>query len=153
MRGVGEFGWVDQHRPSDPPTFGGRDGAGVRGSLEHVDAFHLPEQREQHQRQLGHRVGRVAGVDLDRAGEVTDPDAAFGEVVDQVEGVSDGAAETVQGVHHDHVAVPGVLERSLQPGPVGRRPAYDQERRGEQLIEVEQSALASPSTPQPRSTT
>ena len=35
----------------------------------------------------------------------------------------------------------------------GGRPAYDRERRGEQLLEVEQSALANPSTPQPRSTT
>jgi len=70
--------------------------------------------------ELGHRIGGVRGVDLDRVGEVAHPDAALGELVDEVKGVADGAAEPVQGVHHDHVAVAGVLQRRLQPGPVGR---------------------------------
>jgi hypothetical protein len=39
----------------------------------------------------------MAGVD-DRVGEVADPDATGGQVVDQVEGVAHGAAEPVEGV-------------------------------------------------------
>jgi hypothetical protein len=68
---------------------------------------------------LGHRVGGVARVDLDRIGEVADPDATFGELVDEVEGVSHGAAEAIEGVHDDHVAVAGVLQRRLEAGAVG----------------------------------
>jgi len=34
MRGPRQLGRVDHHRPADPPAFGGRDGAGVRGALE-----------------------------------------------------------------------------------------------------------------------
>ena len=49
------------------------------GLVPALGAFQLPEQREQHDGELGHRVGGVAGVDLDRVGEVTDPDAAFSE--------------------------------------------------------------------------
>jgi len=93
---------------------------GVRGSFQGVGAFHLPEQRQQHDGELGHRVGRVRGVDLDRVGEVTNPDSPLGELVDEVEGVADGATEPVQGVHHDHVAVAGVRQCRPQPGPVRR---------------------------------
>jgi hypothetical protein len=35
-------------------------------------------------------------VDLYRVGEVADPDAAFAEVVDQIEGVSDSPAQPVE---------------------------------------------------------
>jgi hypothetical protein len=84
-------------RPIRRPGSG--DGAGVRGSLQGVGAFHLPEQRKQDECELGHRVGRVRRVGLYRVGGVADPDAAFGEIVDQVEGVSDGPAQPVEGVH------------------------------------------------------
>jgi len=47
------------------------------------------------------------------------PDSSLGELVDEVEGVADGAAEPVQGVHDDHVAVAGVGQRRLEPGAVG----------------------------------
>src|SRR5450759_1478596 len=85
------------------PAIGGGHGPGVRGPLEGVGAFHLAEQRQQHHRQLGHRVVRVRGVDPDRVGQVPHPDPALGEFVDEVEGVPHGAAEPVQGVHHDRV--------------------------------------------------
>ncbi len=120
VRGVGELGRVDQDGPADPPAFRGRDRPGVRGSLQGVGAFHLPEQRQQHDREPGHRVRRVRRIDPDRIGEVTHSHAALCELVDQVESVADGAAEPVQGVHHDHIAVAGVGQRRLQPGPVGR---------------------------------
>ena len=61
----------------------------------------------------------VRGVDADRVGQVAHPDPARGQVVDQVQGVAHGAAEPVQGVHHDHVPVAGVAEQGAQPGPVG----------------------------------
>ncbi len=104
-------------RPGRP--FGGSDGAGVGGPLEGVGAFHLPEQREQHDGELSQRIGWVARVDPDRAGQVADPDTALGELVDQVQGVTHRAAQPVQGVHHDHVPRPGVVEQDPQPGPVG----------------------------------
>jgi len=40
----------------------------VGGSLEGVGALYLPEQGEQHDGELRHRVGRVARVDPDRVG-------------------------------------------------------------------------------------
>lgn len=47
VRGVGELVRVDQDGPADPAVFGGRHGAGVRGPLQGVGAFHLREQGEQ----------------------------------------------------------------------------------------------------------
>jgi hypothetical protein len=47
----------------------------------------------------------------DRVGEFAHANAAFGQVVDEVDGVAHGAAEPVQSVHDDHVAVPGVVEQ------------------------------------------
>jgi len=79
VRGVGELVRVDQDGPADPPPFRGRDGAGVRGSFQGVGAFHLPEQCQQHDRELSHRIGGVRGVDLDRVGEVADPDSPLCE--------------------------------------------------------------------------
>ncbi len=84
-----------------------------------VGAFHLPEQGEQHDGELGHRIGRVAGVDPDRVSQVADPDAALGKLVDQVQRVPHGAAQAVQGVHHDHVTGAGVVKQGREPGPVG----------------------------------
>lgn len=59
-------------------------------------------------------------VDLDPVGEVTDPDAALSEVVDEdeveVEGVVDGAAQPAQGVHHEHVIATGVSQCRFRPG-------------------------------------
>jgi len=45
---------------------------------------------------------------------------ALGELVDQVQGVPHSAAQPVQGVHHDHVTGPGVVEQNSQPVRVGR---------------------------------
>jgi hypothetical protein len=46
-------------------------------------------------------------------------DAAFAQLVDQVEGVAHGAAKTVEGMHDEDVPGAGVVERGAQPGPVG----------------------------------
>ena len=119
MHGVRELVGVDDRGPADAPAFGRGDGAGVGGAIEGVGPFHLPEQGEQDDREPGHRVGGVAGVDLDGVGKVPDSDAAFGELVDQVEGVAHGAPEPVQGVNHDDVTGARVAEGGLQPGPVG----------------------------------
>lgn len=121
VRGVGEFVGVDNRGTANAPAFRGSDGSSVGGALEGVGAFHLAEEGEEDDGELGHRVVGVAGVDLDGVGEVADSDAAFGELVDQVEGVADGAAESVQGVHDDDVPGAGVAERRLQPGPRGGR--------------------------------
>jgi len=107
-------------RPADPPALRGRDRPGVRGPLQGVGALHLAEQRQQHDRELRHRVRRVGRVDPDRVGEVAHPDAALGQLVNEVEGVPNGPAQPVQGVHHDHITVPGVRQCRFEPGPVGR---------------------------------
>jgi hypothetical protein len=90
VRGVVELGGVDEDGPADAAAFRGRDRSGVRGSL------HLTEQRQQHDRQLRHRIVGVAGVDLDRVGEVADTDLALGELVDQVQGVADRSTKPVE---------------------------------------------------------
>ncbi len=121
MRGVAELCGVDENRPADTAAFRGRDRSGVRGSLHRVRPLHLIEQRQQHDRQLRHRIVGVAGVDLDRVGEVADTDLALGELVDQVQGVSDRSAKPVERVHDDHVALARVRDELTEPGPVGRR--------------------------------
>jgi hypothetical protein len=78
VRGVGELVGVDDGGPADPAALGGSGGPGAGGSLQAVGAFHLGEQREQDDGELGHRVGRVGGGDLDRVGQVADPHAAGG---------------------------------------------------------------------------
>jgi hypothetical protein len=78
--------------------------------LDRVRALHLTEQGEEDDGELGHRVVGVAGVDLDRVCEVPDPDAALSEVVDHVERIADGAAEAIEGVDDDHVALAGVAD-------------------------------------------
>ncbi len=40
----------------------------LRGAARGLGAFHLPEQGEQHDGELRHRIGRVARVDPDRVG-------------------------------------------------------------------------------------
>jgi hypothetical protein len=76
----------------------------------------------QHHSQLAHRVVRVRRVDTDRVREIAEADAALVQVVDQVQGVADGAAESVEGVHHDDIAAAGVAEQGLQSGAVGGGP-------------------------------
>ena len=83
---------------------------------------HLSEQGQQHNCELGHRVVRVGRVDSDRVRQVAYPDSAFGQFVDQVQGVAHGSPESVQGVHHDHVSVAGVLHDRAQSGAVDRGP-------------------------------
>jgi len=62
------------------------------------------------QRSVTTRGARRARVDLDRVGEVPDPDAALGEIANGGEGVADGAAKPVRGAHDDHIAIPVVGE-------------------------------------------
>ena len=44
------------------------------------------------------------------------------QVVDQVQRVADGAAEPVESMHHDDIALAGVSQQYLQPGPLGGGP-------------------------------
>ncbi len=44
------------------------------------------------------------------------PTPPLGQFSDQVQGVPDGASQPVKGVHHDHVAFPGVPGHRPQPG-------------------------------------
>jgi len=108
MDGVGELGRVDDRRPAGPPALRGGDRPGVRCPLQGVGAFVLTEQRQQHQRQLCHRIGWVGRVDPDRVSRVPQPDALLGQLVDQVQRVPHRAAQPVQGVHNDHVTGPGI---------------------------------------------
>lgn len=101
--GVGQFGGVDHAGSAGPPALAGGDGSGVGGAFDGVGAFHLAEEGEHDHGQLGHRVLGVGGVDPDGVGQVPHADAAVGEVVDEVQGVPHGAAQSVQGVHDDHV--------------------------------------------------
>jgi hypothetical protein len=113
--------WRAARRPADPPALRGGHRAGVRGPFQGVGAFHLPEQRQQDDGELRHRILRIRGVDPDRVGEVAHPDPARGQVVDQVQRVAHGAPEPVEGVHHDHVLGAGVTEQRPQARPVGGR--------------------------------
>ena len=86
-----------------------------------LGAFHLGEQRQQHHSELRHRIIRAGGIDADRIGKVSHADAAFAQVVNQVENLAYGPAEPIQGVDDDHVAVASIAQQGLQPGPVNRR--------------------------------
>lgn len=55
----------------------------------------------------------------DRIGEVPHAHATFGQVVDEVQGVPDGAAQPIQGAHDDHVAIAGLVQGLVESGPVG----------------------------------
>jgi hypothetical protein len=101
--GVGELVRVDDAGPADAPALRGGGSAGAAGTFEAVGALHLSEQREQDDDQLRHRVGGAEGVHLDGVGEVADPDAVGGEVMDQVQGVAHGPSEPVEGVNHDDI--------------------------------------------------
>ncbi len=50
------------------------------------------------------------------------PDPALGELVDQVEGVADRAAEAIERVHDDHVALARIVDRCAQAWAVDGRP-------------------------------
>jgi hypothetical protein len=113
---------VTTERPADTAAFGGGYRAGVGGTLQGVGAFHLGEQRQQHHSELCHRIIRVGGIDADRIAKVTHADAAFAQVVNQVENLAHGPAELVKGVDDDHVAVASIAQQGFQPGPVNRRP-------------------------------
>jgi hypothetical protein len=82
---VDELGFGDHGRPADTAAFSDGHRSGVGGTLQDVGAFHLGEQRQQHHSELCHRIIRVAGIDADRIGKVTHADAAFAQVVNQVE--------------------------------------------------------------------
>src|SRR5450755_3242978 len=116
-----QFPWVDQDRPADTTTLRTRHRARVRSALHRVCPLHLTEQRQQHDRELRHRILRVARVDLDRVSEVPDTNLALGELVDQVQGVPDRPTETVERVHDDHVTLARVRGDVSEPGPVRRR--------------------------------
>jgi hypothetical protein len=121
-------------------TRNGGHRAGVRRPLAGVGPFHLGEQRQQHRRQLPHRVGRVGRVDLDRIGQVTHPHLTLGQLMDQVQRVPHGAAQPVQGVYHDLIASPGEPQHRPQPRPVHRRPGL--------VVQIDPL----PGRPRPRST-
>jgi len=118
---VGAYLGVPLLLADDPPAVRGRDRPGVRRPLKGVGALHLSKQRQQHDGEVGHRVAVVGGVDPDRVGEVAHPDAAPGQLMNEVEGVPDGPPQPVQGVHDDHVTVAGVRQRRVEPRPVSRR--------------------------------
>ena len=111
MRCPFQFPWVDQHRSADPTALRSRDGPRVRRALHRVRPLHLTEQRQEHDRELRHRILRVARVDLDRVSQVPDTNLALGQLVNQVQGVPDRPTEPVERVHDDHVARPRARTR------------------------------------------
>ena len=90
--------------------------ARVSGPFGGVGPLHLREQGQQQERDAGHAL--AAGVDRQRVSQRPHPDAAPGEVVDEVEHLAQVAAEPVEGVHHDRVAGPGVAQQLVQAVPV-----------------------------------
>ena len=86
-----------------------------------VRPLRLTEQRQQHDRELRHRILRIARVNLDRVGEVPDTNLALGQLVDQVQGIPDRPTEPVERVHDDHVTLARVRDDLSEPGPVRRR--------------------------------
>lgn len=79
----------------------------------------MSEECEHDDGQLRHVVVGVGRVYSDRIGEVPHAHATFGQVVDEVQGVPDGAAQPIQGVHDDHVAIAGLVQGLVESGPVG----------------------------------
>ncbi len=73
MGRVGQLVRIHHRRPPDPLALGRGHGSDVGGALEGVGAFHLPEQRQQHHRQLRHRIIRVGGVDFNRVPRLRTP--------------------------------------------------------------------------------
>ena len=65
----------------------------------------------------GHRILRIGGVDLDRVSEVPDTNLALGQLVDQVQGVTDRPTEAVERVHDDHVALARERDDLSEPRP------------------------------------
>jgi hypothetical protein len=94
------------------PVVGFGDGAGMGGPFGGEGPFHLGEQRQQQESDPCHAF--VGGVDRQRVGKRADADAAFGKVVDEVEDFAEVAADPVKGVHHDHVAGPGVGQQAVE---------------------------------------
>jgi hypothetical protein len=63
----------------------------------------------------------VGGVDRQRVREGPYADASLGEVVHEVENLTQVAPDPVESVHHDHVARPGVGEHLGQAGSLDGR--------------------------------
>jgi hypothetical protein len=99
-------------RSADVPVVGLGDGAGVAGAFGGEGPFHLGEQRQQQEGDPAHAL--IGGVDRQRVGQRAHADAAFGQVVDEVQHLAEVAADPVQGVHHDRVAGPGVAEQLVE---------------------------------------
>jgi len=97
---------VNGGRSAGLPTMGSCYRPGVRGAFGGVGAFHLREQRQHDHGQLRHWSVRVGSVNAQGIGKRADSDAAFLQLVDQVQGVPNRPAQPVQSVHHDHISWP-----------------------------------------------
>jgi hypothetical protein len=73
---------------------------------------------------LRHGIIRIGGINADRVGQIPDSDAAACQVVDEVQGVPEGAAQPVQGVHHNHVPLAGLVEGFTKSGTVCGGPGF-----------------------------
>lgn len=95
-----------------------RGRAGSIGAFEHVDPLHLGEQAEHRHADPAHGiVGR--GVDDERVVEGADPDAALGELVEEVERLPQVPYETIEFGHHQDVAAARVRQQLSEPGAIG----------------------------------
>jgi len=56
--------------------------------------------------------------DLDWVGDVPNANSSFGEFMNDVQGVADGATKPIQRVNHDHIAAAGVNLHGDQARPV-----------------------------------
>jgi hypothetical protein len=89
-------------RPANVSAARFGDGAGVSGALGGKGPFHLGEQREQQESDAAHAL--VGGVDGERIGQRANTDAALGQLVHEVQNLTEVTADPVQSMYNDRVA-------------------------------------------------
>ena len=82
-------------------------------------SIHLSEQSEDHHRQLGDRIIRVGGINLDGIGQGKHSDLTLLEIMNEVERVAHGAPQPVEGVDDDDITRASLIECFLEFGAVG----------------------------------
>jgi len=123
-QGMFELVRIHDRRPACAPAVGSGNGPGMGRALGRVGALHFRKEGQDDHCQLRHRTVRSRRVDTQRVGQRSNSNSAFVELVHQVERIPHRAPQPVQGVHHDDIARPGVLQRTVKAGAIssGSRP-------------------------------